>query len=226
MCIRDRAQWGARITNDDWGTHPTIAYGVMYSAAFFEQDVEKLVGMAMDVVPNTGPFAEGMRDVVQWHRQVDDWRETRKRIHEKYWAYQKGDFKARVSVVSSLQNGLCGIMAILYGKGDFMRTAGIAVSAGYDCDNQGATCAGLIGVRNGAGCIPDRLTRDFLLRGKWKEPFNDQYLNYSRDGLPIVTKISDIVERIATVAEEAIVAGGGTRRVRDGQVVYTVRCDF
>ena len=43
-----RAEWGARITNEDWGTHPTIAYGVMYSAAFFEEDVNKLVAMALE----------------------------------------------------------------------------------------------------------------------------------------------------------------------------------
>ena len=34
----ERAEWSARITNDDWGTHPTIAYAVMYSAAFFKKD--------------------------------------------------------------------------------------------------------------------------------------------------------------------------------------------
>ena len=117
-------------------------------------------------------------------------------------------------------------MAVLYGAGDFMKTTGIAVSAGYDCDNQAATCAGLIGVMHGAGCIPDALTKEFLLRGKWSQPFNDQYLNYSRDGLPIVTKISDIVERIAAVAEEAIVANGGKKVVRDGRTVYIVKCDF
>jgi len=117
-------------------------------------------------------------------------------------------------------------MAVLYGAGDFMRTAGIAVSAGYDCDNQGATCAGLIGVMHGAGCIPDALTKDFLLRGKWSEPFNDQYLNYSRDGLPIVTKISDIVERIAAITEEAILTNGGRKIARNGRTVYSVNCDF
>lgn len=221
-----RAHWGARITNDDWGTHPTMAYAVMYSAAFFEEDVEKLVQMALKAVPNTGPFVEGMRDVIQWHRRYPDWRDCRRRIHEKYWAYEKGGETAPVSVVSSLQNGLCGIMAVLYGQGDFMKTTGIAVSAGYDCDNQGATCAGLIGVRNGAACIPDRLTKDFLLRGKWEEPFNNQYLNYSRDGLPIVTKITDIVERIAAVAEKAILDQGGRMLVKDGKVVYVIKCDF
>lgn len=222
----DRALWGARITNDDWGTHPTIAYAVMYSAAFFEKDIEKLVQMAIRAVPNEGPFAEGLRDVVQWRRDHDDWRQTRRRIHEKYYAYQRGDYKAPVSVVSSLQNGLCGVMAILYGQGDFMKTVGIAVSAGYDCDNQAATCAGLIGVRNGAACIPDGLTKDFLLHGRWKEPFNNQYLNYSRDDLPIVTKISDIVERITNVAEKAILANGGRKTTEDGKVVYVIRTDF
>lgn len=222
----DRALWGARITNDDWGTHPTIAYAVMYSAAFFEKDVDELVRMAVEAVPANGPFAEGLRDVVRWHEEYPDWRETRRKIHEKYYAYEKGDYKAPVSVVSSLQNGLCGIMAVLYGEGDFMKTTGIAVSAGYDCDNQAATCAGLIGVLNGAGCIPGRLTKDFLPRGRWEKPFNDQYLNYARDGIPILTKISDIVERIAAVAEQAIMENGGAKILEGGKVVYTIKCDF
>ncbi len=221
-----RAEWGARITNDDWGIHPTIAYAVMYSAAFFEKDTARLVSMAQRAVGDAGPFAEGMRDVIAWHEQYDNWRDCRRRIHEKYWAYKKGDYAAPVSVVSSLQNGLCGVMAVLYGQGDFLRTTGIAVSAGYDCDNQAATCGGLIGVMHGAGCIPDALTKEFLLRGRWDKPFNDQYLNYSRDGLPIVTKISDIVERIAAVAEQAILANGGRKTIRDNQVFYVINTDF
>ncbi len=128
----ERALWGARITNDDWGTHPTIAYGVMISAAFFERDVNRLVALAVDAVPNQGPFAEGMRDVLRWHSQHEDWRETRKLIHDKYYAYRKGAYEAPVSVVSSLVNGLTGVMAVLYGEGDYMKTVGIATSAGSD----------------------------------------------------------------------------------------------
>jgi ADP-ribosylglycohydrolase len=175
----ERALWGARITNDDWGTHPTIAYGVMISAAFFEKDVEKLVQMAIEAVPNEGPFAEGIRDVVKWHKNYDDWRDTRKEIHEKYYEYKKGSYEAPVSVVSSLNNGLCGIMAILYGEGDFVKTVGIATSAGYDCDNQAATCGGLIGVLQGAGGIPDKLSKN-VAAWEWDEPFNNLYINYSR----------------------------------------------
>ncbi|UCF38891.1 MAG: ADP-ribosylglycohydrolase family protein, partial [Acidobacteriota bacterium] len=86
-----RAEWGARITSDDWGTHPTIAYGAMISAAFFEDDPERLVAMAVEAVPNEGPFAEGIRDVIRWHKQYPDWQQIRQKIHEKYWAYKKGD---------------------------------------------------------------------------------------------------------------------------------------
>ncbi len=200
----ERALWGARITNDDWGTHPTIAYGVMISAAFFEKDVEKLVQMAIDAVPNEGPFAEGLRDVVKWHKENDNWRDTRKMIHDKYYRYKKGSYEAPVSVVSSLNNGLCGIMAILYGEGDFMKTVGIAVSAGYDCDNQAATCAGLIGVLQGTKCLPTKMV----------EEFNDQYVCFTRDDVQIATPLSEIEKRIAAIAKTAILENGGRIEVR------------
>jgi len=203
----ERALWGARITNDDWGTHPTIAYGVMISAAFFEKDVEKLVQMAIEAVPDEGPFAEGMRDVVKWHQENDNWRDTRKKIHDKYFRYKKGSYEAPVSVVSSLNNGLCGIMAILYGEGDFMKTVGIAVSAGYDCDNQAATCAGLIGVIHGRKCLPAEMI----------EEFNNQYVCFTRDDLQIATPLSEIEERIAAISKRAILDNGGRVEIRPGE---------
>ncbi len=219
----ERAEWGARITNDDWGVHPTIAYAVIISEAFFEDDPVKLVQKAHEYIPPDSPFHEGMADVLRWHAETpDDWRATRQKVHDKYYRYRRGDYQAPVSVVSSLINGVCGILAILYGEGDFMQTVGIAVSAGYDCDNQAATCGGLIGVMHGPGVIPESLTHDCLPRGRWNQPFNDTYINYSRDGLPIHNRISDIVERIADVAEQAILREGGRRVERDGEIVYII----
>lgn len=210
----ERAEWGARITNDDWGVHPTIAYGVMFSAAFYEDDPEVLVQMALDVLPEDSPFTEGMRDVIQWHKENEDWRDTRRLIHDKYYRYTKGDYEAPVSVVSSLNNGLTGIMSLLYGEGDFMRTTGIAVSAGYDCDNQAATMAGLIGVMKGASAIPPHLTHELGPR-TWDTPFNDSYVNISRDGIAAYTPISEIITRIVAVSEQAIFEAGG-RKVPSG----------
>jgi hypothetical protein len=120
-------------------------------------------------------------------------------IHDKYYRYKKDSYEAPVSVVSSLNNGLCGIMALLYGEGDFMKTVGIAVSAGYDCDNQAATCAGLVAVLNGTKCLPKDLV----------EEFKDQYVCFTRDDVPIATPISNITERITVIAKEAIISNGG-----------------
>lgn len=220
-----RSKWGAQITNDDWGIHPTIAYGVMYSAVFFEDDVNKLVDMALQAIPQEGPYYEGVQDVIKWHKENEDWRVTRQMIHEKYFRYEKDGVKAPVSVVSSLCNGLCGIMAILYGEGDFMKTVGIAVSAGYDCDNQAATCAGLIGVMHGQSAIPDSITKhaDGI---DWELPFNNRYLNHSRDNLPYEHKISDMVYRTMNVSIEAIRLNGGNTSVVDGELGYYVNSDF
>jgi ADP-ribosylglycohydrolase len=216
-----RAEWGARITNDDWGVHPTIAYAVMISEAFFDTDAQRLVRQALASIPPDSPFHEGMVDVLRWHAEAPgDWRATRQRIHDKYYRYRKGDYEAPVSVVSSLVNGLCGVLAVLYGEGDFMRSVGIAVSAGYDCDNQAATVGGLLGVMHGAGVIPKALTHDCLPRGRWEKPFNDTYINYTRDDLPIHNRISDIVERIAAIAETAILREGGRKTETNGQTTY------
>jgi ADP-ribosylglycohydrolase len=221
----DRAEWGARITDDDWGTHPTIAYAVMYSAAIFEKDVNKLVAQALTYIPGNSPFSEGMKDVIAWHRQNDDWRKTRKMIFDKYYRYKNGGYEAPVSDVSSLSNGLFGIMAILYGEGDFVKTTGIAVSAGLDCDNQAATCAGLTGVINGASSIPSRLTLGLSDKPSWKTPFNDTYINFTRDDLPVYTKISDIVNRILIIAEKAIIANGGQKITRENKIYYLIRTE-
>ncbi len=219
----ERAEWGARITNDDWGTHPTIAYGAMISAAFFESDVNTLVKLALDYIPKDSPFYEGMQDVIRWHRENDDWRQTRQLIHDKYYRYQKDDYEAPVSIVSSLNNGLCGIMAILYGEGDFLKTVSIATSAGYDCDNQAATCGALLGVINGLSGIPSALYLRVDPRQVWQKPFNNRYINYSRDELPINNKITDIVDRIAAIVEKAVINEGGRVVIIDGTSEYQIK---
>ena len=62
--------------------------------------------------------------------------------------------------------------------------------------------------------------------GEWDKPFNDQYVNISRDEIRLRTPISEIVERITAVAKTAILENGGRMEVRDGETVYVVNSDF
>ncbi len=214
----ERSEWGARVTTEDWATHPDIVYGVMYSAAFFESDIKDLVQLGRNHLPIDSPFRRGIDDLLYWHSEHEDWRVTRQLLHENYFEEIDGFF-VPYPVVGSIINGLSGIMALLYGNGDFTRTVAIATSAGYDCDNQAATCGGLLGVMNGASSIPDSFTKLLPSRGEWKEPFNNQYINYSRDGLPNYNKISDIVERLLALVDQSILGNGGSC-FRTGEIVY------
>ena len=146
-----------------------------------------------------------------------------------YWAYAKGDFTAPVSIVSSLNNGLTGIMALLYGEGDYTKTVGIATSAGYDSDNQAATLGGLIGAMRGMrGLDDDVIHRMKTLDSQWgwETPFNNTYVNISRDELRLRTPITEIADRIVAVAEQAIRENGGRMILRNDEVYYVVNSDI
>jgi hypothetical protein len=220
-----RSEWGARIMTDAWAVHPDVAYGVMFSAAFFEEDARELVQLARAILPDDSPFARGIDDVVRWREMYPDWRDTRRLLHEHY-AREIDGFEVPYVQGGSIINGLCSIMALLYGEGDFMKTVGIATSAGYDCDNQAATCGGLIGIMHGAAAIPRSLTHELPSRGRWQEPFNNTYINYSREGLPNFNRITDIVDRILAIAEQAILAEGGERRETAEGTSYVVRANL
>ena len=69
-------------------------------------------------------------------------------------------------------------------------------------------------------------TKNLPAWGEWDMPFNDQYVNISRDEIRLRTPISEIVERIAAVAKTAILENGGRMEVRDGETVYVVNSDF
>jgi len=153
---------------------------------------------------------------MDWYKKNDSWRDTRKLIHDNYYEYVD-NFKVPDPYLSSVVNGLSGIMAILYGEGDFLKTVSIAVSAGYDCDNQAATCGGLLGILNGTQGIPAHLLLEMSSRSNWETPFNNTYINYSRDGLPNFNQITDIVDRISVITNKAIEQNGGTILNKEGE---------
>lgn len=81
----ERAEWGARITSDSWGTHPTRFYAALYSGAFFSSDVDKLYEIGMSKVPGDSPFHQGLKDIRRWKNESPhDWKPTWYKIKNKY----------------------------------------------------------------------------------------------------------------------------------------------
>ena len=149
-------------------------------------------------------------------------------ISKKYYQFQTSEYSLPAHPVSALINGLSGIMAILYGEGDFLKTVSIATSAGYDCDNQAATSGGLMGVMSGLTGMSDQvieLTKTLPAWKTWDSPFNNTYVNITRDQLPSRMKISSIVDRTVDIAEKAIVRNGGEISTQNGRVFYRIISD-
>eukprot|EP00933_Yihiella_yeosuensis_P024647 TRINITY_DN19112_c0_g1_i1.p1 TRINITY_DN19112_c0_g1~~TRINITY_DN19112_c0_g1_i1.p1 ORF type:complete len:438 (-),score=58.34 TRINITY_DN19112_c0_g1_i1:498-1811(-) len=221
----DRAEWGARITSSSWGTHPTRFYAALYSAAFFESDVMRLYDIAMDFIPKDSPFLTGLLDVKALHKMHPaNWRAVRQEIKAKYLTYPSNCTTPGPTWnncwVGALINGLLGAMAFLYGNGNFKRTVGIAIAAGFDCDNQAATLAGLLGVMNGAKQIPRSLTHN-VAGNRWNKAFNDRYINERRLPLPANNSISQIVESIMNITKASILQNGGSVVERGGNTLYS-----
>ena len=212
----EKSNWAARITNDDWGVEPTVFYGAMYAEAFFESDVTRLIDRAIEAMPPGSRFVETVEAMKALHqRYPDDWKAARAEMAQAYYVDEQDDVK---SIWNANLNGASGILALLYGGGDFQHTLDMACVLGFDADNQAATMAGLLGVALGTEAIPDGLLRP--VEG-WTEPFNDFYKNESRHDMPDAS-LRDMARRTAAQGETVILAHGGSAFTEDGERFYRI----
>ncbi|HKJ66784.1 MAG TPA: ADP-ribosylglycohydrolase family protein [bacterium] len=212
-----KSDWAARVTNDGWGVEPTIHYGAMYAAAFFESDVRKLIDIGTAALPENSRFAETVEDMKRLYEKYPaDWRAARKEMADKYYHNEPVDTK---TIWNANLNGACGILALLYGDGDFQKTLDLSCAIGFDADNQAATMAGLLGAAKGFSALPENLL--YPPGTDWDEPFNDFYKNVSRYDMPDAS-ISDMADRMLAQAEKIIVMHGGEKVNQDGGTLYRI----
>lgn len=211
-----KSEWAARITSDSWGVEPTIHYGAMYAAAFFEDDIDKLIQIGLDALPPDGRYAATVREMIELHKQYPkDWKSAWKVMADKYYVNEPDLTK---TIWNANLNGACAILAMLYGEGDFQRTLDLSCAMGFDADNQAATVAGLLGVINGTKGLPANL---YLPVKGWTKPFNDKYINITRHDLPDAS-INDIIDNTVKAAIDLIVLKGGSISGKAGKEVLTI----
>ncbi|GHV01601.1 hypothetical protein FACS1894159_09680 [Bacteroidia bacterium] len=198
-----KSAWAARITSDDWAISPTVHYGAMYSLAFFERDPRKLVESALAYLPANDRYAATVRDMLAlYDKYPDDWTKARQQMARKYYVDEPEMTK---TIWNANLNGACGILSLLYGKGDLQLTMDLGCAMGFDADNQTATIGGLLGVICGASALPKALTMP--VEG-WTKPFNDRYINITRHDLPDAS-IEDMIRRTVAQAVAVVKAKGG-----------------
>jgi len=213
-----KSGWAALITDDDWGIEPTIHYGAMYSAAFFESDIHKLIDIGTAVLLENSRFAQTVEGMKALYRKYPgDWKRARREMAEKYYHNEPVDTK---TIWNANLNGACGILALLYGEGDLQKTLDLSCAIGFDADNQAATMSGLLGVVHGTKGLPKELLFPFP-ELDWKEPFNDIYKNITRYDIPDAS-LKDMAARMAKQGEKLILMQGGKKVTKDGKDFYVI----
>ena len=211
-----KSDWAARITSDEWGAEPTIQYGAMYAAAFFEKDIRTLIDIGLKELPANGRYAQTIRDMIALHKKYPDkWQDAWKEMADKYYVNEPNLTK---TIWNANLNGACGILAMLYGNGDFQRTLDLSCAMGFDADNQAATVAGLLGIMYGFKALPKDL---YLPIEGWTKPFNDTYINITRHELPDAS-IEDMIDRMLAVTLQLVKAKGGKVSGKRGKEKVTI----
>lgn len=139
---------------------------------------------------------------------VNDWEHTRDRCYARYCipGPDNPGFIYRGWYESSI-NFATGLIAMLYGEGDYRRTVQIGTLSGWDSDNGTATMGGLIGLLIGEAGI----------RAQFAEPLSSNYwISRTRDSMPDYVpgqpwedRFELMADRMLAIVDREVVDAGG-----------------
>jgi hypothetical protein len=200
-----------RVAIDGEPAQTTQLFDTMIATAFQTGELDALLDAGVAALDPRCVTREIVENVRSWHRESpNDWRATRLKIRNEY-SRHNGGMRDRNGFEL---NTACTIAALLHGDGDFARTLELAFNLGWDCDNNAATAGTILGVVNGY--------RWMLAQG-WK--IVDRYRNETREHMPEAETITSFADRLIDLAEKVIVAQGGQRIRKGGQLLYVIRTE-
>lgn len=172
-----------------------------------------LVGEARGYLPDTSKSADIVDFVVAdflANPDANDWEATRDRVYARYHRDAADSGYLYQDWTESSVNFASGLIALLYGEGDFRRTVQIGALTGWDSDNGTATMGGLLGLLYGY----EALTAAFP-----GENLSDRYHSHrTRPTMPdylffdlwAEDTFTAMAERMLPLVDAAILQAGGS----------------
>lgn len=140
----DYAQAAASVSHDGEGLNGARYIAACIALAFQEQDIGKIVELALKDIPSESLYAKVVEAVIAHHKaHPDDWESCLAMLHRD-WGYDK--YGGVCHIIPNA--GVC-VLAMLYGAGDFNRTVEIATMCSWDTDCNAGNVGTVLGVLTG-----------------------------------------------------------------------------
>lgn len=130
----------------------------MYTQAFFENDIRKVIDNALNMIPYESTYAECIRDAIAGYEEYpNDWRKTWRLLEDK-WGTNDFCIPFAAFNIDAKINGAYIVMGLLYGGMNIEKTMEVAIRCGQDTDCNSSNAAGILGTIYGFSAIPSHLT--------------------------------------------------------------------
>lgn len=142
------------IMNYGDGVYGGVFVAALYSEAFFENDINKIVDKALLSLPAKSDYAKIINDVIVLHKHYPkDWRKAWQELENKWGKVNICEAGKTFNIDAKL-NGAYIIMGLLYGDGDVDKTMEIATRCGQDSDCNPSNAVAVLGVIKGFSGLP------------------------------------------------------------------------
>jgi hypothetical protein len=150
------------IMNYSDGIYAGQFVGAMYSEAFFETDMRKVIEKGLEAIPAESQYAKIIREVLQWSLEEPDWQKTWQKIEDKYAGKKYGQLREGETQLLELHDGAIDVrmngayiaMGLLYGEGDPVKTTLISTRCGNDSDCNPSNALGILFTSCGLDKVP------------------------------------------------------------------------
>jgi hypothetical protein len=145
------------IMNYGDGVYGGIFVAALYSEAYFESDIPKIIEKALRSIPAESDYNKIIRDVIRLHLQYpSDWRAAWQELENKWGDVDIcGDGAGKPFNIDAKLNGAYIVMGLLYGEGDPVKTLEITTRCGQDSDCNPSNAMAVLGVIKGFSGLPD-----------------------------------------------------------------------
>lgn len=169
----DLARRAASVSHDGEAIYAAQVIAAMEAMAFVESDTDRLLDIALGLIPTDSVIAGAIADVREWQASGEDWYATRRRIEGRH------GYEVYGGACPVVPNHALIVAALLHGNDDFQRSLMIVNTCGWDTDCNSGNLGCLLGIKNGLAGIdagPD-----------WRGPLADRMYLPTADGGGAIT---------------------------------------